>query len=68
MGAEEWPVLAAALLLLAISAMAAVATPGRRASLLEPSVTLRSEQAWGGTEARDKLYHSFLCSRSSTNA
>jgi hypothetical protein len=33
MGAEEWPVLAAALLLLAISAMAAVAIPGRR----EPS-------------------------------
>ena len=42
-GAEEWPVLAAALLLLEISAMAAVAIPGRRASLLEPSVTLRSE-------------------------
>lgn len=42
-GAASAPVLAAALLLLATSAMAAVAIPGRRASLLEPSVTLRRE-------------------------
>jgi hypothetical protein len=42
-GAASVPVLAAALLLLAASAMAAVAIPGRRASLLEPSITLRSE-------------------------
>ncbi len=42
-GAASAPVLVAALLLLATSAMAAVAIPGRRASLLEPSVTLRSE-------------------------
>ena len=42
-GAASAPVLAAALLLLGTSAMAAVAIPGRRASLLEPSVTLRSE-------------------------
>jgi predicted permease len=42
-GEVSAPVLAAALLLLATSAMAAVVIPGRRASLLEPSVTLRSE-------------------------
>ena len=42
-GAASAPVLAAALLLLATAAIAAVAIPGRRASLLEPSVTLRSE-------------------------
>ena len=42
-GAASAPVLAAALLLLAASAMAAVAIPGRRASLLDPSVTLRRE-------------------------
>ena len=42
-GVASAPVLAAALLLLAMSSMAAVAIPGRRASLLEPSVTLRSE-------------------------
>jgi putative ABC transport system permease protein len=41
--AASAPVLAAALLLLATAAMAAVAIPGRRASLLQPSVTLRSE-------------------------
>lgn len=41
--AASVPVLAAALLMLAVSAMAAVAIPGRRASLLEPSVTLRGE-------------------------
>ncbi len=42
-GAASTPVLAATLLLLAISAMAAVAIPGRRASLLNPSVTLRRD-------------------------
>ncbi len=42
-GAASAPVLAAALLVLATSAMAAVAIPGRRASLLDPSVTLRRE-------------------------
>jgi predicted permease len=42
-GAASAPVLAAALLLLATFAMAAVAIPGRRASLLDPSVTLRRE-------------------------
>jgi hypothetical protein len=42
-GAASAPVLASALLLLATSAMASVVIPGRRASLLEPSVTLRSE-------------------------
>jgi hypothetical protein len=33
----------AALVLLAFAALAAVAIPGRRASLLDPSVTLRRE-------------------------
>ena len=42
-GAASAPVLAAALLLLTTSALAAVAIPGRRASLLDPSVTLRRE-------------------------
>jgi predicted permease len=42
-GAASAPVLAAALALLAGSALAAVAIPGRRASLLDPSVTLRRE-------------------------
>lgn len=42
-GAASTPVLATALALLAISALAAVAIPGRRASLLDPSVTLRRE-------------------------
>jgi predicted permease len=42
-GAASAPVLVATLLLLATSAMAAVAIPGRRASLLDPSVTLRRE-------------------------
>jgi predicted permease len=42
-GAASAPVLAAALALLAFSALAAVAIPGRRASLLDPSVTLRRE-------------------------
>ena len=37
------PVLVAALILLAVSAVAAVVIPGRRASLAEPSVTLRRE-------------------------
>jgi len=37
------PVLVSALVLLGGSAIAAIAVPGRRASLLEPSVTLRSE-------------------------
>jgi putative ABC transport system permease protein len=41
--ATSAPVLAASLLLLATAAMAAIAIPGRQASLLEPSVTLRSE-------------------------
>lgn len=42
-GAASAPVLAATLLLLASSGIAAIAIPGRRASLLEPSVTLRRE-------------------------
>jgi len=42
-GAASGPVLAAALSLLALFALAAVAIPGRRASLLDPSVTLRRE-------------------------
>lgn len=42
-GAASAPVLAAALALLSSSALAAVAIPGRRASLLEPSTTLRRE-------------------------
>lgn len=42
-GTASAPVLTAALTLLAFSALAAVAIPGRRASLLEPSVTLRRE-------------------------
>jgi putative ABC transport system permease protein len=42
-GAASAPVLSAALVLLAGSALAAVAIPGRRASLLDPSVTLRRE-------------------------
>lgn len=42
-GTASAPVLAAALALLAFSALAAVAIPGRRASLLDPSVTLRRE-------------------------
>ena len=42
-GTASAPVLVAALFLLATSAMAAVAIPGRRASLLEPSVALRRE-------------------------
>lgn len=42
-GAASAPVLATTLLLLAASATAAVAIPGRRASLLDPSVTLRRE-------------------------
>jgi ABC-type antimicrobial peptide transport system permease subunit len=42
-GAASVPVLSAALLLLAIPALAAVAIPGRRASLLDPAVTLRRE-------------------------
>lgn len=42
-GAASGPVLVATLMLLAASAMAAIAIPGRRASMLEPSVTLRSE-------------------------
>jgi predicted permease len=41
--AASAPVLASALGLLAISALAAVMIPGRRASLLDPSVTLRRE-------------------------
>ena len=41
--AASVPVLASALGLLAISALAAVTIPGRRASLLDPSVTLRRE-------------------------
>jgi predicted permease len=41
--AASAPVLAAALTLLAASALAAIAIPGRRASLLEPSVMLRRE-------------------------
>jgi ABC-type antimicrobial peptide transport system permease subunit len=42
-GAASAPVLAAALALLAFSALGAIAIPGRRASLLDPSVTLRRE-------------------------
>jgi ABC-type antimicrobial peptide transport system permease subunit len=42
-GAASGPVLAASLVLLAGSGLAAVAIPGRRASLLDPSVTLRRE-------------------------
>jgi len=42
-GAASVPVLSAALALLALSALAAVAIPGRRASLLDTSVTLRRE-------------------------
>jgi predicted permease len=42
-GAASAPVLATALTLLTLSALAAVAIPGRRASLLDPSLTLRSE-------------------------
>ena len=41
--AASAPVLVAALALLAFFALAAVAIPGRRASLLDPSVTLRRE-------------------------
>ncbi len=41
--AASAPVLAVALTLLATSALAAIAIPGRRASLLEPSVMLRRE-------------------------
>jgi len=42
-GAASAPVLSAALVLLAGSALTAVAIPGRRASLLDPSVMLRRE-------------------------
>lgn len=42
-GAASAPVLGITLLLLATSAAAAVAIPGRRASLLDPSLTLRRE-------------------------
>lgn len=42
-GAASASVLAAALVLLAVSALLAVALPGRRASLLDPSMTLRRE-------------------------
>jgi putative ABC transport system permease protein len=42
-GAASVPVLSASLLLLALPALAAVAIPGRRASLLDPAVTLRRE-------------------------
>jgi ABC-type antimicrobial peptide transport system permease subunit len=42
-GAASAPVLAATLALLAFSALAAVVILGRRASLLDPSVTLRRE-------------------------
>jgi predicted permease len=42
-GAASAPVLSLALVLLATSSLAAVAIPGRRASLLEPSLTLRRE-------------------------
>ncbi|HTV16743.1 MAG TPA: ADOP family duplicated permease [Acidobacteriaceae bacterium] len=42
-GSASPPVLGAALVLLAIAALAAVAIPGRRASLLDPSTTLRRE-------------------------
>jgi ABC-type lipoprotein release transport system permease subunit len=42
-GTASAPVLGMTLLLLAVSAAAAIAIPGRRASLLDPSVTLRRE-------------------------
>lgn len=42
-GAASIPVLTASLLMLALPALAAVAIPGRRASLLDPAVTLRRE-------------------------
>ena len=42
-GAASIPVLAVSVLLLALPAVAAVAIPGRRASLLDPAVTLRRE-------------------------
>jgi predicted permease len=42
-GAASAPVLSAALALLGVSALAAVAIPGRRASQLDPSVALRRE-------------------------
>ncbi len=42
-GLASTPVLTAVLLLLTVSSVAAIAIPGRRASLLEPSVTLRSD-------------------------
>ena len=42
-GATSIPVLITASLLLAVPALLAVAIPGRRASLLDPSVTLRRE-------------------------
>lgn len=42
-GSASAPVLGMTLLLLAVSATAAIAIPGRRASLLDPSVTLRRE-------------------------
>ncbi|MBB5060275.1 putative permease [Granulicella aggregans] len=42
-GATSVPVLITSSLLLAVPALLAVAVPGRRASLLEPSITLRRE-------------------------
>ncbi len=42
-GATSIPVLITSSLLLAVPALLAVAVPGRRASLLEPSITLRRE-------------------------
>ena len=42
-GATSVPVLITSALLLAVPALLAVALPGRRASLLEPSITLRRE-------------------------
>lgn len=42
-GAASVPVLSTAVLLLAVPALAAIAVPGRRASLLDPTVTLRRE-------------------------
>jgi len=42
-GATSVPVLVTSSLLLAVPALLAVAVPGRRASLLEPSITLRRE-------------------------
>jgi predicted permease len=42
-GATSVPVLIASSLFLAVPALLAVAVPGRRASLLEPSITLRRE-------------------------